>query len=65
VPLASLDSPNRGRRVAFGSYKARIERIVHIDLVAFDWNCPQHITRRYTPEEFAALAEAANVSHSR
>ena len=51
--------------VALDDYKARIERIVHIDLVAFDWNCPQHITRRYTPEEFAALAEAANVSHSR
>ena len=37
-------------------YKARIERIVFIDFVAFDWNCPQHITRRYTESEFAELA---------
>ena len=48
--------------VALDDYKSRIERIVHFDLVAFDWNCPQHIKRRYTAEEFAALAEAANVS---
>jgi predicted pyridoxine 5'-phosphate oxidase superfamily flavin-nucleotide-binding protein len=40
--MAQVDLPN---------YKARIERVAMIDLVAFDWNCPQHITRRYTEEE--------------
>lgn len=40
-------------------YGARIERIVVIDVAAYDWNCPQHITRRYTEEEFAALETAA------
>ncbi len=39
--------------VALPGYKARIERVVFIDVVAFDWNCPQHITRRYTEAEFA------------
>jgi predicted pyridoxine 5'-phosphate oxidase superfamily flavin-nucleotide-binding protein len=39
-------------------YGARIERIVVIDVSAFDWNCPQHITRRYTEDEFAALETA-------
>ena len=34
-------------------YKAKIERIVLIDVVAFDWNCPQHITRRYTEAEYS------------
>ena len=33
-------------------YKAEIERVFFIDLVAFDWNCPQHITRRYSEKEF-------------
>ena len=42
--------------VKLPGYKARIERIVFIDVVAFDWNCPQHITRRYTESEFAALS---------
>jgi len=43
-------------RVDLPEYKARIERVMYIDVVAFDWNCPQHITRRYTEAEFAALA---------
>ena len=54
--------PEQLAAVALDDYKSRIERIVHFDLVAFDWNCPQHIKRRYTAEEFAALAWAANVS---
>jgi hypothetical protein len=37
-------------------YRAEIERIVIIEVAAFDWNCPQHITRRYTEAEFAAMA---------
>ena len=42
--------------VELPDYKARVERIVFIDIVAFDWNCPQHITRRYTESEFEALS---------
>ena len=37
--------------VDLSDYKARIERIVIINVAAFDWNCPQHITRRYTEAE--------------
>ena len=40
--------------VTVPDYKARIERIFRLRLRAFDWNCPQHITPRYTEEEFAA-----------
>jgi len=47
--------PEHLEAVALKDYRARIERIVYIDVVAFDWNCPQYITRRYTAEEFAAL----------
>lgn len=32
-------------------YRARPERIVLMRLVAFDWNCPQHITPRFTEDE--------------
>ena len=42
--------------VELPGYKARVERIVFIDIVAFDWNCPQHITRRYTESEFENLS---------
>jgi len=38
--------------VELPDYRAQVERIVYIDVVAFDWNCPQYITRRYTESEF-------------
>jgi uncharacterized protein len=31
------------------------ERAIVIDVEAFDWNCPQHITPRYTQEELADI----------
>jgi predicted pyridoxine 5'-phosphate oxidase superfamily flavin-nucleotide-binding protein len=37
--------------VALPGYRARIERIASIEVAAFDWNCPQHITPRYTVEQ--------------
>jgi predicted pyridoxine 5'-phosphate oxidase superfamily flavin-nucleotide-binding protein len=40
--------------VELPGYRARIERVIVIRVEAFDWNCPQHITPRYTAEEFAA-----------
>ena len=36
------------------SYRARVERAVIITVEAFDWNCPQHITPRYTDTEIEA-----------
>ena len=39
--------------VELPGYRAHVERAVFIDVVAFDWNCPQHITRRFTESEFA------------
>lgn len=35
-------------QLATPSYRARVERGFVIDVAAFDWNCPQHITPRYT-----------------
>ncbi len=35
-------------RVRLPAYKAVIERVFVIHVEAFDWNCPQHITPRYT-----------------
>tara|TARA_B110000858_G_scaffold77483_1_gene89777 strand:+ start:14116 stop:14688 length:573 start_codon:yes stop_codon:yes gene_type:complete len=38
-------------KVILPNYSAIIERVFLIDLVAYDWNCPQHITQRYTEVE--------------
>lgn len=35
------------------TYKARVERALLFDIEAFDWNCSQHITPRYTLEQIA------------
>ena len=40
-------------RLALSGYDARVERAMVITLEAFDWNCPQHITPRYTEAEVA------------
>jgi uncharacterized protein len=32
-------------------YKAVIERVFVIRVEAFDWNCPQHITPRFTEDQ--------------
>jgi uncharacterized protein len=37
--------------VADSAYKAHIERALVFKVEAFDWNCPQHITPRYTLAE--------------
>ena len=39
------------KKLAPADYKARIERALLITVGAFDWNCPQHITPRFTAEE--------------
>jgi len=38
-------------------YRARVERGFMIKIAAFDWNCPQHITPRYSESEVSALIE--------
>jgi predicted pyridoxine 5'-phosphate oxidase superfamily flavin-nucleotide-binding protein len=43
--------------LTLAAYPARAERAFLLHLEAFDWNCPQHITPRFTePEIAAALA---------
>ena len=43
-------------RLAVPGYRARVERGMIIRIAGFDWNCPQHITPRFTVEEVVAAA---------
>ena len=36
--------------------RSSVERLVFIDVVSFDWNCPKYITPRYSAEEVEELA---------
>lgn len=43
--------PDLAARLATPGYRGRPERAFVLKLEAFDWNCPQHITPRFTAEE--------------
>ena len=52
VEQVALDTdPALTDLVTVPGYKAKIERIFRIRLESFDWNCPQHITPRFTEDE--------------
>jgi predicted pyridoxine 5'-phosphate oxidase superfamily flavin-nucleotide-binding protein len=42
-------------RLEIPTYRGGIERAVVITVAAFDWNCPQHITPRFSEEELSGL----------
>jgi len=44
-------------RLEVTDYRASVERGFLIHIEAFDWNCPQHITPRYTEAHIQSLVE--------
>jgi predicted pyridoxine 5'-phosphate oxidase superfamily flavin-nucleotide-binding protein len=56
------EDPALTERVMDKGYKARPERIFRFRLKAFDWNCPQHITPRFTERE---IEQAVRPLHER
>jgi predicted pyridoxine 5'-phosphate oxidase superfamily flavin-nucleotide-binding protein len=54
VEAVPLDTdPALAQQVANPGYRGKPERILKLHLEAFDWNCPQHITPRFTEAEIA------------
>ena len=49
------EHPELVAQIAEPEVQAQVERLFFIDVVSFDWNCPQHITPRYTVEEIKAI----------
>jgi len=48
--------PDLANRLATPGYRGKVERAIVMHLQAFDWNCSQHITPRFTATELAPLA---------
>lgn len=42
-------------KLTVANYKAKIERAMILHIEAFDWNCPQHITQRFTIDEIKQM----------
>lgn len=53
--IVGLDDEAMLSRLEMPDYRARIERGFVITVEGFDWNCPQHIAKRYTLEELRTV----------
>ena len=61
VDVLALDAdPELTQQVAVPGYKATPERIFRLHLQAYDWNCSQHITPRFTEDQ---VSEAVRPLH--
>ena len=49
------DAPELAAALVDEAYGAKVERGFVIDVEAYDWNCPQHITPRYTQSDVAKI----------
>jgi predicted pyridoxine 5'-phosphate oxidase superfamily flavin-nucleotide-binding protein len=52
----AIDRPDLLQRLQGSAHTGKIERWVTLKIQAFDWNCPRHITPRYTIEEIQSLS---------
>ena len=48
------DDPALFEQIDPTDYPHRTERMMVLNVQAFDWNCPQHITPRFTEDEVSA-----------
>ncbi|WP_018153062.1 pyridoxamine 5'-phosphate oxidase family protein [Leeia oryzae] len=56
--IQAEEAPGLMTQLATPGYRARIERAVVIRVVAWDWNCPQHLTPRFTEAEVLSMLAA-------
>lgn len=52
------DQPDLAAQIVDADYGAKVERAFLFQVEAYDWNCPQHITPRFTLEEVRPTIEA-------
>lgn len=53
--VGARDDPDLLAELTVPGYRAVVEQAVVVTIAAFDWNCPQHITPRFSPVELESL----------
>lgn len=53
--IIGLEDEANISRLEVADYRARVERGFIVSVEGFDWNCPQHISERYTADEVEAM----------
>lgn len=56
----AAEAPELIEELRMPAYKAKIERAMTLHVEGFNWNCPQHITPRYTIDEIKAMVAPLN-----
>lgn len=56
----AADAPELLEKLRDEDYEAKIERVIILRVKAFNWNCPQHITPRYTIEQVKQMVQPLN-----
>jgi predicted pyridoxine 5'-phosphate oxidase superfamily flavin-nucleotide-binding protein len=51
------DAPELIAKLEIPTYRAHVERGIIIHIEAIEWNCPQHITPRYTQSEVESMVK--------
>ena len=54
------ETPDLASALTDDNYGATVERGFVVEVEAFDWNCPQHITPRYTINEVRQMTQPLN-----
>lgn len=55
--VTATEAPDLVAGLAIAGWRARIEGALVLTVEAFDWNCPQHITPRFTAAEVEAATQ--------
>ena len=56
------EAPTLASELITPDYRAKVERLFLFTIEAFDWNCPQHITQRYSLDEIKEQLNEGNQS---
>ena len=51
------ENPDLLEIVSDPGYKAKVDRIIVFNIKGFDWNCPQHITPKFTIDQMKELVK--------
>lgn len=55
--IEKADDPALASRLQVPGYAGQVERVIVISVEAYDWNCPRHITPRFTEAEIRERME--------
>ncbi|MFS4446665.1 pyridoxamine 5'-phosphate oxidase family protein [Maribacter sp. 2307UL18-2] len=58
--ISASDNPLYEKLVT-ADYPAKVERFIVMNVKAYDWNCPQHITQRFTLDQYTELLANGNL----